>query len=463
MTNSKKEYEDYNAVTTAISRVVAPVVICMIFSVCLVNSTGPGCPSKKVAATWTPLPAFKPTKKPQPQQPAKGEKLKFNKNAAIIFICVFCVLIVAFTYLIVFLFKKGHTRFIAAWLFVAVFLIFAYVGGVYLFEFARSQCINMDWITLSFVVWNFTVTGIVAVFGNVPRFINQIYLIVMSALMAYVFRTLPEWTTWTLLGVLVVWDLFAVLTPYGPLRALVEHAKEKNEPLPALIYDTDPRDIGRDPETTPAVVFNSKKRNKRRTAENGDDTNETGSGDDDAAARRRRRRLRRRKREEETEAVIEEANEEAKATNAIDSHHNAEAEAQMAVTGDAEPTMKEEEPQQDEDRKVTNTNESKPGEEKTKEATAIGTLGTHLKLGLGDFVFYSILVGVASKSGAMTTIMSFVAILAGLCLTLFLVLVYRKALPALPISIVFGIVFYFLTVFTVEPMVQNSFVQLAYY
>ncbi len=454
MANSQQK--DYDALTTAISRVLAPVVICMIFAVWLVNSTGPGCPSKKATPTWTPLPAFRPAEKAKPTLPEKGEKLQFAPKAAIIFVCVFCVLIVAFTYLLVFLFKKGFTRIIAGWLFVAVFLIFAYVGGVYLFEFARSRCISLDWITLCFVVWNFTVTGIVAVFGNVPRFINQAYLIVMSALMAYVFRTLPGWTTWTLLGVLVVWDLFAVLTPYGPLKALVKHAKERNQPLPALVYDTDPRDIGRDPETTPNILFKPSQKNRRNVDENGEETNDSNS--DDAAARRRIRRLRRRRREEDAEAVNEETKQEDNEANAAQSHQDAETEGQMVVAGDAPPTVKEEE-----ELKVSDNNESKPEDEKTKDMKAIGTLGTHLKLGLGDFVFYSILVGVASKSGAMTTLMSFVAILAGLCMTLFLVLVYRKPLPALPISIVFGIIFYFLTVYTVEPMVQHLFVRLVYH
>jgi presenilin 1 len=85
-----------------------------------------------------------------------------------------------------------------------------------------------------------------------------------------------------------------------------------------------------------------------------------------------------------------------------------------------------------------------------------------IKLGLGDFVFYSLLCAKAALVSFTTFIAVFVVVLFGLAMTLVLLAVYRTALPALPISILLGLIFFFAVDAVVVPFVDNFALQIAY-
>lgn len=58
---------------------------------------------------------------------------------------------------------------------------------------------------------------------------------------------------------------------------------------------------------------------------------------------------------------------------------------------------------------------------------------------------------------------SYLAVIAGLVTTLLLLALARKALPALPVSIALGVLFYFLTRLVMEPVMVPLSLNLGYY
>lgn len=83
---------------------------------------------------------------------------------------------------------------------------------------------------------------------------------------------------------------------------------------------------------------------------------------------------------------------------------------------------------------------------------------------MGDFIFYSLLVGKAAATGsAMCVIGSTVGILVGLVVTLTVLTNEDETTPALPVSITFALLIHFGIYIFVEPfykeiITQNPFI-----
>ncbi|KAF9801314.1 hypothetical protein SFRURICE_000408 [Spodoptera frugiperda] len=335
------------------------------------------------------------------------------------------------TVLLIVLYKKRCYKIIHGWLILSSLMLLFLFSYLYIEEALRAYNIPMDYITLIFGMWNFGVVGMIVIHWKGPLRLQQAYLIFIAALMALVFiKYLPEWTTWAVLAVISIWDLIAVLTPKGPLRILVETAQERNEPIfPALIYSS--------------TVMYCLAATTTGGAEGGAEPRPVATGAAGAPGEPRARELRPLNPHGSRE---NEANEAAGAGGdaaGFDSAWRARAQQQRRLRVD---TVERAEPPRYTtriDRPNTAHATPQPGADDEEKG---------VKLGLGDFIFYSVLVGKASSYGDWnTTLACFVAILIGLCLTLLLLAILKKALPALPISITFGLIFYFATRCVVKP------------
>ncbi|XP_058129541.1 presenilin-1 isoform X2 [Anopheles ziemanni] len=350
---------------------------------------------------------------------------------------ILMTVIVIMTILLIVLYKHRCYKVIHGWLIVSSLLLLFLFSGLYLFEILRAYNIPMDWFTAGLLVWNFGVVGMISIHWQGPLRLQQGYLIFVAALMALVFiKYLPEWTTWAVLAVISIWDLIAVLTPKGPLRILVETAQERNEQIfPALIYSS----------TIMYSYLGTHTDPERSAPLSGERTIGTGSGSRMAGGYGAVNNLG----PAQPGAAVEDQSagftqDWAATANQRVTRRQIEVQANIASN-----------PSRPEYRTVTAETNRPGGDQQQGAALYEQAEERGIKLGLGDFIFYSVLVGKASSYGDWnTTIACFVAILVGLCLTLLLLAIFRKALPALPISIFFGLIFCFVTSVIVKPFTE---------
>lgn len=321
--------------------------------------------------------------------------------------------VVVMTTLLILLYKYRCYSIINIWLFISSLMLLFFVMFMFLSQVVKAFNMPIDIFTIFFFMWNFGVVGMICIHWSGPLMLQQGYLILISALMALIFiKFMPDWTTWAVLGVISVWDLVAVLCPKGPLRILVETAQERNEPIfPALIYSS----AMAYPEQSASTPTSSSSSTQQQRASTSGDVPEV--------------------------QCIQPIDTSSNSRNLLLNDVPRRSSSSTARSRPAGSEAYLDDELDDED------NDEERG----------------IKLGLGDFIFYSVLVGKASSYGDWnTTLACFVAILIGLCLTLLLLAIFRKALPALPISIAFGLIFYFSTSTLVQPFSGSLQDQLVY-
>lgn len=317
----------------------------------------------------------------------------------------------------------------------SAFFVLGVMGGSIFISIIRQFSIPIDAITCLILLFNFTVVGVLSIFAEgipIPILLRQVYMVLLGIIVAAWFTNLPEWTTWTLLVALALYDLVAVLAPGGPLKILVELASSRDDELPALVYEARPT-VSRNPRGSGFGLLvggvSSESVEVEMTRHNPSDSDET---------------------MEETSPLVPSLRDRMRSSSSGSSEFSSTDRIHRTGTDIIE----------DEEVDLSplgailgmGGNESRRGREIIdEEETSRG-----IKLGLGDFVFYSVLVGRAAMYDLMTVYACYLAIISGLGCTLILLSVFRQALPALPISIALGIMFYFLTRLLMEPFVVGT-------
>lgn len=396
--------------------VMSPVSICMFLVVLLVYSVSTS-PSPDAAIRTAANLVYAEDPSDTAAQKLEGALL----NAA-----VFVALIAVVTFLLVLLYYYNCTAFLRHYVRFSAFFVLASMGGSIFLSLIQRFSLPLDSPTCFLLLLNFTVVGVLSIFSAaVPILLRQGYMVSLGIIVAAWFTRLPEWTTWTLLVALAVYDLVAVLAPGGPLKLLVDLASSRDEELPALVYEARPTvaPTGRSAAALGLFVAAA---------------GVSGSSDSETP------------RSIELQAVPPRENEN---ENRHQNHHriidNEEEERSPLVGVDEEmsPLVEVIGGDMGNGRQMVGGGGG-GGEEVAAERG--------IKLGLGDFVFYSVLVGRAAMYDLMTVYACYLAIISGLGCTLILLSVCRRALPALPISITLGVLFYFLTRLLMEPFIVGT-------
>merc|ERR1711916_283908 len=159
-------------------------------------------------------------------------------GGALINAAIMVTLITCMTFLFVFFYKKGWMKVIYGWLIMSSVMMLAAVGAFVFLRLLTVYNAALDMPSFFIILWNFATVGLAAIFWRAPLLLQQIYLLISSAFLATMFYALlPTWTTWVVLGAVALYDIVAVLCPKGPLRMLVETAQERpDQPLPGLLY-----------------------------------------------------------------------------------------------------------------------------------------------------------------------------------------------------------------------------------
>eukprot|EP00041_Stephanoeca_diplocostata_P013855 m.246807 g.246807 ORF g.246807 m.246807 type:complete len:500 (-) comp19489_c0_seq46:2101-3600(-) len=317
-------------------------------------------------------------------------------SGALLNVLIVLAIIVGMTFGLVLCYKYKWWRAMNAWLVLSTLMIMGYFTYEFLTELLWAHSVPMSWPTLIVIVWNFGVGGMFAIHWKSPLRINQFYLIAVSVLMALILiKYLPDWTTWLLLGAVATYDLVAVLCPCGPLHMLIHEVQASGRAfLPELVYSS-------------TILFPVAMMAPPKDAANPSSANTS----------------------PQNKKVINPLKDGLTDANLPEGAKRPAKEAPSTFGGQVSPL----------------------GEQIDEEEEDTG-----VKLGLGDFIFYSVLVGKAATQDDWGVVVAcYVAIIVGLTATIFILSIFKKALPALPISIFTAMLFYFVSRYTLVEYLQE--------
>jgi len=440
------------------------------------------------------------------------------------------------TFVLVLLYKYRCMKVLGGYMVIASTVLLGFLGGQMFRVAIYKYHLGIDQLSYYVTMYNFAVVGTIAIFyqKGIPQVVNQTYLVLTSVIVAWQLSYFNDWMAWALLVMLALYDLFAVLTPYGPLKALVKLMSKDDAPaMPGLLYEARlPENATRPGQQQQQSSRRSSNVSTRSTAaanssptsvaENVVGFRERNNNDSvsivtapqqvaDVNVKSSSQQTTIAQGGGDTSMATTVTREAVTRTLIPTSSHSLTATIPLAiarvyklplVTGSSalhtiasldtsSPTsylQQQFSPQElqenvevkfpqgggriettcnDGDDEIRYVVYNKDGVVRrtlvvdesgkvmeVKKSTVKSVGENNIKLGLGDFIFYSVLVSKAAENSFAAFVACFISILMGLGGTLVLLAVYHKALPALLISIFLAVVFFVLTIYCMSPWIE---------
>ncbi len=418
-------------------------------------------------------------------------------------IMVTCICLM--TFVIVLLYKYNCMWCLVGYMMFASTSLLGFLGGHIWYMAIQIYSLPVDKMSYVLGLWNFAAVGVLSIFygKGIPKFIGQGYLICTSVILAWHLSYFDGLTAWALLFMLALYDLCAVLTPCGPLKALVNLMSRENAPeMPGLLYEAELPPEARRPGGGPTARRNNTTATPESSGDgaSGVSQSEDGESDYDPVADNR----------SETEGprmqlplavarvynlpvvdvpphsqpVLKSALDRARPTSRPLLEDNYEG---FVIPDDPTPNQLQTdvivqlplvggriERIRRKGRYMFLERDRRGNPKRILWVDRVGRVFAEsadygqddepaekntIRLGLGDFIFYSVLVAKAAEYSFTTFAVCALVIIAGLGGTLVLLSVFHHALPALPISICLGIFFYLVTRFLMEPWIEATLIK----
>ena len=149
------------------------------------------------------------------------------------------VFIVTMLFVVIFHYEASRTLLLTMQCLMLFF--FSLPWSYFIYQFCRIHHISLDYLSFIGLILNWFSLGIYIFFYIAPRYphslILKIALIFVATGIAWPFLELYEETLWTSLILLIIYDLLAVLLPFGPLRYIMSKVHTIDpEAMLGLIY-----------------------------------------------------------------------------------------------------------------------------------------------------------------------------------------------------------------------------------